>query len=116
MGVSAVTGAGMDEFFAGVEAAVGEYHADYVPEMERLRALKAEKEAAQKADSLRRLEEDMRGKLSVGAAPPRPPVPRDRSDFELFDDEVGEDDFERERDGDGDDGNDEDDDDDDYND
>ncbi|KAG1673562.1 hypothetical protein FOA52_003862 [Chlamydomonas sp. UWO 241] len=59
VGVSAVTGEGMDAFFEGVAACAAEYAQTYVPEMEAKRAEKAAKEEARKAKTMSRLQADM---------------------------------------------------------
>ena len=62
MGVSAVTGSGMDEFFNAVDDAVDEYNADYKPEIERL--IREKKELADKTrmENLEKLMKDLDAK------------------------------------------------------
>ncbi|XP_071505613.1 GPN-loop GTPase 1-like [Diadema antillarum] len=55
VGVSAVTGQGMDQFFEAVKEAVEEYEMEYKPQYERLRREKLEAEAKQKEKKLEQL-------------------------------------------------------------
>ncbi|KAI9343725.1 hypothetical protein DFJ73DRAFT_961056 [Zopfochytrium polystomum] len=59
VGVSAVTGAGMDDFFNAVDDAVDEYNKDYRPEIDKM--IREKKEAAErsKVASLDKLMKDM---------------------------------------------------------
>ncbi|CAJ0843220.1 9150_t:CDS:2 [Entrophospora sp. SA101] len=59
VGVSAMSGLGMDEFFEAVGEAVKEYEKDYKPELERLIKEKAERKEAEKQAQLSRLMKDM---------------------------------------------------------
>lgn len=59
VGVSAVTGAGLDEFFVQVSQAVKEYESDYRPEYERLHKKLAEEQSKQQKEQLERLQKDM---------------------------------------------------------
>ncbi|BGP36962.1 GPN-loop GTPase 1 [Rhodotorula kratochvilovae] len=59
VGVSAMTGEGMDELFDAVQEARKEYETDYKPELEKLYAEREKKKEAQKAESISRLMRDM---------------------------------------------------------
>eukprot|EP00053_Salpingoeca_punica_P012783 m.114815 g.114815 ORF g.114815 m.114815 type:complete len:384 (-) comp16039_c3_seq2:1541-2692(-) len=101
VGVSAVTGAGMEEFFAAVDDAVKEYHAEYKPLLEQLRADRAAKEQAEKDAMLKRVRDDMKhsGKVVVDVKKPannsknkKPaPVQGERWQAEGLDDDEDED-------------------------
>jgi len=60
VGVSAVTGAGMNEFWKAVDEAAVEYKKIYKPELERRIAEKKEKEDARAQSMLNKLKEDMK--------------------------------------------------------
>ncbi|EIM24214.1 hypothetical protein WALSEDRAFT_42429 [Wallemia mellicola CBS 633.66] len=60
VGISAMTGAGMQEFFEAVDECREEYYKDYKPELERLRKERQEKSEERKKDSLNRLIKDMK--------------------------------------------------------
>ncbi|OBZ89897.1 GPN-loop GTPase 1 [Choanephora cucurbitarum] len=65
VGVSAVTGAGMDEFFEAVKKAADEYETDYKPEIERMIREKMAKEEKNREKQLNKLMKDM--KVSKGS-------------------------------------------------
>jgi len=73
VGVSAMTGAGMKEFFAAVEDARKEYESDYKPELERVAKERADKKEADKQEQLARLMRDMQ---TPGASSSRSPLSR----------------------------------------
>ena len=61
VGVSAVSGAGMAEFFVAIDVAVKEYHTQYAPLLE-IERLSREADAAKKAaESMEKLRIDLRG-------------------------------------------------------
>lgn len=60
VGISAMTGEGMPEFFEAVDECRKEYYSDYKPELDRLRKERQEKSDASKKDSLDRLMKDMK--------------------------------------------------------
>ncbi|GAA5883668.1 hypothetical protein JCM1840_007031 [Sporobolomyces johnsonii] len=66
VGVSAMTGEGMDELFDAVQEARKEYETEYKPELEKVIAERERKKEATKADSMARLMKDM--KLSTPAS------------------------------------------------
>nr|XP_033794410.1 GPN-loop GTPase 1 isoform X2 [Geotrypetes seraphini] len=59
VGVSAVAGTGLDDFFVQVSQAAEEYQRDYRPEYERLRRTLAEAQSKQQKEQLDRLRKDM---------------------------------------------------------
>ncbi|XP_043365851.1 GPN-loop GTPase 1 isoform X4 [Dermochelys coriacea] len=59
VGVSAVLGTGLDEFFMKVSEAVDEYEREYRPEYERLRKSLAKAQSKQQKEQLERLWKDM---------------------------------------------------------
>jgi GTPase SAR1 family protein len=101
VGVSAMTGAGMKEFFEAVDEKAQEFERDYKPELERRKKQRAEKEEESRQKELGKLMKDMA--VSGEAGPKlaeRPPVPNDDmdtlSDLEDEDDEDDEGDDEKE--------------------
>ncbi|CAM0140759.1 hypothetical protein VKS41_008029 [Umbelopsis sp. WA50703] len=68
VGVSAVTGEGMEEFFTAVDEATEEYEKEYKPEIERLIREKQEKEEQHRQQQLSKLMSDM--KVSKGSEVP----------------------------------------------
>ncbi|GAA6022897.1 hypothetical protein JCM10207_006855 [Rhodosporidiobolus poonsookiae] len=60
VGVSAMTGEGMDELFDAVQEARQEYENDYKPELEKLQAQRTKKAEEEKAASISRLMRDMK--------------------------------------------------------
>lgn len=68
VGVSAMTGDGMDEFFRGVEAKKEEFIRDYQPELERRRAEREKEKEATRQRELDKLMKDMK----VGGAGTKP--------------------------------------------
>ncbi|KAG0202994.1 hypothetical protein BGX28_004589 [Mortierella sp. GBA30] len=59
VGVSAVTGAGMDDFLKAVDEAVVEYDNEYRPELERVLEERRKKQEAEKEEQMARLMRDM---------------------------------------------------------
>lgn len=60
VGVSAMTGDGMDEFFRGVQAKKEEFERDYKPELERRRAEREKEKLAARQRELDKLMKDMK--------------------------------------------------------
>ncbi|KAL7872715.1 hypothetical protein AOLI_G00117860 [Acnodon oligacanthus] len=67
VGVSAVTGSGLDELFVHVADAAKEYEAEYRPEYERLHKELAEAQTKKQQEQLERLRKDM-GEVSMETA------------------------------------------------
>jgi GTPase SAR1 family protein len=97
VGVSSMTGAGVDEFFAAVEEKAQEFERDYRPELERRKKQRDEVKVANREGELGRLMEDMavsEGPSSRKALAVERPDMDTLSDMEDDDDEgdaVGED-------------------------
>ncbi|XP_028257619.1 GPN-loop GTPase 1 [Parambassis ranga] len=68
VGVSAVTGRGLDELFVQVEDAAKEYDRDYRPEYERLRRQLAEAQSLKQQQQLEQLRKDL-GAVDMSSAP-----------------------------------------------
>ncbi|XP_031694965.1 GPN-loop GTPase 1 [Anarrhichthys ocellatus] len=68
VGVSAVTGGGLDELFVQVEDAVVEYERDYRPEYERLRKQLADAQSRKQQEQLERLRKDL-GAVDMTSTP-----------------------------------------------
>ncbi|XP_068135917.1 GPN-loop GTPase 1 [Hyperolius riggenbachi] len=69
VGVSAVTGAGMEEFFVKLKEAAEEYEKEYRPEYERLRRAAEEEKRKEQQEQLERLHRDM-GSVALDPAHP----------------------------------------------
>eukprot|EP00128_Syssomonas_multiformis_P009068 Colp12_sorted_trinity150504_noHs@8663 len=59
VGVSAVTGEGVEDFFDSVESATQEYYNEYLPEMQRLKKKKEEEELRARQAQLDKLKSDL---------------------------------------------------------
>ncbi|KAH8731127.1 XPA-binding protein-like protein [Phaeosphaeriaceae sp. PMI808] len=68
VGVSSMTGAGMDDFFRGVQEKKGEFERDYKPELERRRAEREKEKEVTRQRELDKLMKDMK----VGGAGTKP--------------------------------------------
>ncbi|CEP15342.1 hypothetical protein [Parasitella parasitica] len=94
VGVSAVTGAGIDEFFQAVSDAAEEYETEYKPEIERIIREKMAKEEKNREKQLNKLMKDM--KMSKGSEVSLSKEQDDRWDdaeAEEEEDEVEDDDY-----------------------
>lgn len=88
VGVSSMTGDGMEEFFKSVEAKKEEFERDYKPELERRRAERESEKAAARQKELDRLMQDMNvGGASKPKKGPRKDEPETVSDVDDDDDD-----------------------------
>lgn len=67
VGVSSMTGAGIDEFFGAVEEKAQEFDRDYKPELERRRKLRDDQKEANREKELGKLMKDMAVTGEIGA-------------------------------------------------
>lgn len=90
VGVSSMTGEGIDEFFVAVEEKKGEFNRDYKPELERRREERDREKKQRREKELDRLLKDMKvsGDLPTGSA--RKDDPETVSDVEDDDDFRGD--------------------------
>ncbi|KAJ4296622.1 hypothetical protein N0V90_006670 [Kalmusia sp. IMI 367209] len=99
VGVSSMTGDGMDEFFRGVQAKKEEFERDYKPELERRRAEREKEKAATRQKELDKLMKDMNvggaGQFKKG---PRKDEPETVSDVEDEQEDMQVDDYDSEDD------------------
>eukprot|EP00898_Chlorokybus_atmophyticus_P008154 jgi/Chlat1/833/Chrsp104S01174 len=93
VGVSAVTGAGMDDFFGAVQAGAKEYREFYAKELEERKRNKAEREEAQKKEQMERFNRDFATDTKGQRV-----VLDSRPDVEEFDEEDSEEDEEEDLD------------------
>jgi GTPase SAR1 family protein len=102
VGVSSMTGAGVDEFFNAVGEKAEEFNRDYKPELERRRKQREEEKAANREKELGKLMKDMAvsGEPSSRKPEEKPEKPDmdTLSDMEYDSDEEEEDDAEKDED------------------
>jgi GTPase SAR1 family protein len=102
VGVSSMTGAGVDEFFEAVQVKAEEFNRDYQPELERRRA---EREENKKKAREKELDKMMKGLNMVGEGASAPKVgdvkdeDEDMAPYSEGDDDDEEDDDENDREG-----------------
>ena len=60
VGVSAITGEGMDELFEAIDEAVVEYESEYLPHLNEQKKLRREREEIQKQTDLSKLLNDLK--------------------------------------------------------
>ena len=94
VGVSSMTGHGVDDFFAAVEAKVEEFDKHYKPELERRRKEREAEKEKLKQGEMNRLLADMN--ISQGKKKPKKPEPETISDMEDEGDDDDEDEDEDE--------------------
>ena len=89
VGVSAMTGDGMDEFFKGVQEKKVEFERDYKPELERRRAEREKEKVATRERELDKLMKDMKvgGAGNKPKSRPRKEEPETVSDAEDTDED-----------------------------
>lgn len=88
VGVSAMTGDGMDEFFKGVQEKKEEFERDYKPELERRRAERENEKVAKRERELDKLMRDMRVGGSSKVKSKRKEEPETVSDAEDMDEDA----------------------------
>lgn len=89
VGVSAMTGDGMDEFFKSVQVKKAEFERDYRPELERRRAEREKEKIAARQRELDKLMKDMKVGGASKSKKSRKDEPETVSDAEDMDDEEG---------------------------
>ncbi|KAH9318575.1 hypothetical protein KI387_020344 [Taxus chinensis] len=97
VGVSAVTGAGMEDFFAAVESSADEYMETYRVDLEKRRAEKERLEEERKKASMERLKKDL--EESKGARVVLSSAPQEEDEIEDEDEEEEAEDYTDEEEG-----------------